>query len=260
MNNLLKFKNWLIVNGCSSPIYANTIKNILEQIPELNEDNIIEFLVKKKQEGLAEDTLNTYLKSIKAYSRFLHKEINIPPYFKTIEKLPEFITLETLETEIIPYVNDLFPRKKLKIKLLLYFMLYSGLRRGEIIQLRRENFNFSETELKVYMPKVKKERLIPLHKKTINLLQEYFNSEPEKANAFNIKLGGINYIFSKIQTMLNLKTTPHTLRHSFAMYAQRNGCTTREIQSLLGHSNIGSTAKYERADIKLLKEKFKKLK
>jgi len=256
-NNLFQFKGWLLVNGCSTTNYVSKIEELLNSIPSLTEKNINNFIIKKKEDKLSEETLNTYIKSIRAYLKFLKKDIRTPKYFKPIKKIPQFITLEFLEKNIIPLIEDLFPKKELKIETLLYFMFYTGLRKSEIENLKRENFNFEEKEVKVYIPKTKEERLIPLNDRMIKFLHFYFDEEDEKNNAFNLGKGEINYIFKILKpNVKKVNLHPHIFRHSYAMHLQRNGFTTREIQSLLGHKNILTTIRYENADINLMKEKF----
>ena len=162
------------------------------------------------------------------------------------------------EKEIISTIEKLFPNDKLRKKTILNFMIYTGLRKSEMYLLQRKYFNLTESEIKVYIPKTKEERMIPLNNKMIEMIREYFNSEPEKNNAFNLNVGEIDYIFKLLKPNFpEIRLRPHLLRHSFAMHFQRNGFSTREIQALLGHKNIQSTLRYERADISLMKDKVK---
>lgn len=262
-NNLEQFGNWLLLNKCHSgvKIYVPKIKELLNSISKkLNEDNIAKFILKKRQEKLSAESLNIYLKAMRAYLKFCKREIiNTPRYFKAIRKLPDFITLEFFEKEIIPVIEQLFPDNKTRVKTTLYFMMYTGLRKSEMYLLGRKNFNLNEGEVKVFIPKTMEERLIPLNNKIIEMLKEYFKSESENRNAFNLGAGGLDYLFKLLKPNFpDINLRPHILRHSFAMNFQRNGFSTREIQALLGHKNINSTLRYERADISLMKDKVRR--
>jgi site-specific recombinase XerD len=259
MNNLDKFKRWLILNGYSSFTYLPLIKKVINTIPEFSEESISNFIF-NQQNKLSPETVNLYIKAMRAYLKFMKKEINTPKYFKVPKKLPDFITIEFFEQEIIPAVEDLFPKDKLRKKTILYFMFYAGLRKSEMYLLQRKFFNLAESEVKIYVPKTQEERLIPLNYRMVEMLREYFNSEPEKNNAFNLRVGEIDYIFKLLKPNFpKIRLRPHLLRHSTAMNLQRNGFTTREIQVLLGHKNIQTALRYEGADISLMKEKIKEM-
>jgi integrase len=42
--------------------------------------------------------------------------------------------------------------------------------------------------------------------------------------------------------------TPHHLRHAWATYAHANGAPLRDLQEILGHKSIETTARYVRPD------------
>lgn len=54
---------------------------------------------------------------------------------------------------------------------------------------------------------------------------------------------------------IDKRVAPHTLRHIYATRLLREGLTIREVQELLGHSDVSTTQVYTHVDLQALKEK-----
>lgn len=263
MKDFNDYKNYLILNNCPSgiTIYIPILKEYFSKFSEFTEININQFLVDKKNKNLSEEYINVHIKAIKSYCKFIQLNIRLPKALKTVQKLPFYITLDFLEKTIIPDLPFLFPNLNInKVEILLYFLFFSGLRKSEIFTLKKENFNFKESECKVIIKKTKEERLIPLTNRIMKMLISYSYDNPSENNIFGVTNSQLTYICKKIADNYKIEFHPHSLRHSYAMHMKKLKFDLLDIQLLLGQKNINSTMRYAKADIKIIKEKFKRIK
>ena len=247
-NNWLKVRDWTKFDGS----YHSVI-----EYPNLSKETIENFILDIKRTRTI-STTNGYRKAIKAYLEFLNKDIIIPKQFKDIQKLPDSISPEFFEQEIIPILECL-SQNPLKDKTILYFLFYTGVRQSEMLTINRKDINLTTRTVKIYEEKKDKEKLTYFPKKITKLIELYFSVEPEEENAFNLKKHTINAIFRKLKPHFkDIKLRPHLFRHSIATYHLKQGRDITFLQKFLGHTNIQSTQRYLDVNDKFMKEQYDK--
>ena len=152
-------------------------------------------------------------------------------------------------------------------------VLYStGVRRAELLGLNLPDLRLSESMLYV-MGKGSKERVVPLGKAATEALQRYLKeSRPvlvrgnHQALFVSASHGGrlsVDEIMPLIknyakQARIKKKVGLHLFRHTCATHLLRGGADLRCIQTLLGHSELSTTAIYTRVDLTDLKKTLKR--
>jgi integrase/recombinase XerD len=132
----------------------------------------------------------------------------------------------------------------------------SGMRVSELVALDIEDVDFESNQ--VACPgKAGRRRQVPLRSQAIDAIEDYLkNGRPALADPDETALF-VNHRGSRLTRQgfwLILKAyaqeaqienlTPHTLRHSFATHALRDGAELRDVQQLLGHVSISTTQVY----------------
>lgn len=164
-------------------------------------------------------------------------------------------------------------------------VLYScGLRVGELVSLDWDDVDDNLEVLRV-QGKGDKERVVPIGRRALDILTRYRAQipvllTPKKRGSlrqetprtpscpavFLNRRGGrlstrsvARIVAESAQAAgISLKTSPHSLRHSFATHLLEAGADLRAIQELLGHSSLSTTQKYTHVNLDRLMEVYDK--
>ncbi|MFN0278668.1 MAG: tyrosine-type recombinase/integrase [Pyrinomonadaceae bacterium] len=142
------------------------------------------------------------------------------------------------------------------VKQIVQFALHTGMRRGEVFDLKWFDLDFNRDLIQVRVSKSNKKRLVPMNE-TVRLLlgslekkSEYVFPSPKTNN----RLNQIKTSFRKAVDKANLKDFRfHDLRHTAASRMAEAGASPFTLMKILGHSDIRMTARYTHATDAALK-------
>lgn len=208
-----------------------------------------DFILYKRKSGITASTCNFYNSSL----AFLYKYVlqipwdqDIVPRMRIDTRLPEALSLEEVEKLIDTATH-------IRNKAIIALLYSSGIRVGELVNLRAEDIYMSR--MQVYIPNSKnhRDRFTILSQRALDLLIEYWKSYPVRREYFfvstyephkKLNVSGIERMLKAVGNDAGIKVHPHTLRHSFASHLIEQGVPINYVQSMLGHRCLESTQVY----------------
>ena len=190
------------------------------------------------------------------YTNVLKKPWEDIPLIKPpkTSRIPDIVTIQQ--------ANQIFDATKVIDYKVFYFTIYSmGLRLGEGLRLKVGDIDSDRMRVHIRNAKGNKDRFVPLPHKTLQILRQFWpnHQHPEfifpgrKGAAKNRHLadvpldrGGIQVTIKKVVEEIGLKKniSCHSLRHSFATHLLEAGVDLIELQQILGHVSLLTTARY----------------
>ncbi|QDV24581.1 tyrosine recombinase XerC [Aureliella helgolandensis] len=186
-------------------------------------------------------------------------------------KLPHFLTGEEIG-QLFDAPPKLTPQG-LRDRAIFETMYSAGLRVSEVVGLNDGDIDI-EDEIARVRGKGRRERLSPMGRYALQALDAYKRvrvvssasdlgrQTPVFVNRFGNRLTtrSVGRMLEKyiLQTGLDTRTSPHTLRHSFATHLLDRGADIRSVQELLGHKSLVTTQIYTHLSTANLREVYLK--
>ncbi len=248
--------------------YSFWLKRFLEFSGDISSEDISPFLVLNfrkylSQKELKIQTINCHIVALRALFKFLIKN-DIPvisPEKLELAKTPwrniNFLSEEEIK-ELLEAPQKIKQKKikRLRDETILNILYWSWLRVSELIELKKKDLKIEKKQFWVE-GKWRKIRSVFITNKAKQILKEYLDCRTDQNEQLIINLSNNKY-WSKLTRVavenivkdyakiagIEKKTTPHTLRHSFATSLLMKWADIRSVQTLLWHSSITTTQIY----------------
>ena len=286
--NLQAYQDYLVKEKNYSPLtvqaYLADILSFQEDITthqeqlsleEVSYSQIRSWIVVLVENNISNTSINRKVSALKSFYKFLLKikEITINPLLKhkslkTAKKVQ--IPFSEKELQDVFEFNEYEPNfEGIRNQLIIELFYTTGIRRAEMITLKKQHVDFSQKNIKV-IGKRNKERIIPLLDCTLQLINRYKEQRNhlelisdsdvlilskngnKVSESFVYRL--INEYFSTVSK--KTKKSPHVLRHSFATHLLNNGADLNSVKELLGHASLSSTQIYTHSSLSELKKVY----
>lgn len=277
-HNITYFINYLTLNNIKDIDTAN-ICDLLKQYNN--------YLINTKKAKAS--TRRTYLQELFYFLDYIDIKIEdlnkkkLLPKNTSKDKKIKYLTMEEIK-EIEQNIDNIRDKA-------VFQMLYrTGLRVSELANLTKQDLDLNSTDKAIAVAVTKgkggKDRTVYIDQDTLKLLNKMIykrtrKNKPDTTDYLftartNNKLSdtSIQQLIKKyaiatdeknlendIKTDYTERLTPHTLRHSFAIYLINEvGKPLNEVQKLLGHTNLSTTSIYLDIDSKHIKKSYEDIK
>jgi integrase/recombinase XerD len=240
------------------------LANRLNRLDKARQEDLLDYLSIRVQQGYAAKSNARLLSSLRAYYGLKVRTGEIladPTRLLEMPRVPRSVPKALSESHIEAILRcetDEDP-EHVVMRAMLELMYASGLRVSELVELPSTAVNLRQGLLRV-MGKGAKERLVPMGEEAQYWLERYItcvrgnwlgkkwetavfirkNGDPWTRQAFWLALKK-----RAVQAGVDpKKVSPHVLRHSFATHLLNHGADLRVLQMLLGHSSLSTTQIY----------------
>lgn len=255
-NDLRKFTAWLLP----------------KPLNQAQRTDVSQFISAALTEGLSGRSAARRLASLRHFYRFLVDEeeisseptrnLPVPKTWKTVPKALSLTDLEKMVTSLGTSWIDI------RDKAILLTFFASGLRASELAALKVQNLDLEAGAAKVWDGKGGKDGLVPLSQLAVAALKAYLEiARPQLERGENSPFLFLGKRWGKPLTRQQVyyrvrdiakaavgkKISPHFLRHGFATVLVEGGADIRDVQVLMRHSDVDTTAIYVHTDLKYLR-------
>ena len=239
----------------------------VKELNDIHRSFLQDYIDERLKAGYAISSINGELRNFHSLMVFLQSQGYTVPQvllrmhtLKQPDPLPKFLTNEQVRTlrdeierRVIAARGFHQQRDALLTRAAFYLLWQSGLRVGEVEELRQEDLDLNGRRLSVRQSKNLKDRTVYMTDATVRALREYlavrgpgptdhvflYRNQPVSKDLIRerIKAAG---------KQVGVHAYPHRLRHTAATQLLNAGCRITSIQRFLGHKLLTTTMIYAR--------------
>ena len=232
---------------------------------DIDTNMMIQMQLYFKRQSLSNNTINKFTEIVKMVYQFnaVNDFIDGNP-IRDLKKLKK----NTVETIIIPkeiknqifnWLNKLSNDNVFNIrdKLIIYFLNETGMRLNELLNIKSKNIFLETNTIHLDYTKTGVPRDVYFTNETKKYIELYIQKVEQKEFFFQnlvshtpMQKVSVNKLLARIQRELGIEQSisAHKWRHSLATELMNNRIPLKEIQKVLGHTELNTTQKYLHSD------------
>jgi len=242
------------------------------------------YIVDSLQSGISGRTVARRLSCLRHFFRFLIDEEEIKtnparnlPVPKCWRTVPHSLSLADLDKMVAHpgtsagwrWSRAPNPWLEIRNRAMLLTFFASGLRESELAALRLEDLDLDGGAAKVWDGKGGKDGVVLLSPPAVAALKLYFATPPPFVvrSTSHVFVGCTgrgpltreqiyNCVRAIAEAALGRRVSPHQLRHGFATALVEGGADIRDVQVLMRHSSVDTTAIYIHTDLSQLRKTY----
>lgn len=262
--------------------YRSDLRNFMEvlstrewsgTVEEIDAPAVRAWIVAMKARNLTNRSIARRIHALRSFWRFLldtdqvtHdplRKISVPKYSRPV---PQYLRADELRQLLDAAQKNRLQSLGRRNYALMAVCIFGGLRRSELINLKLGDVNLKDRVLRVF-GKGSKWRMVPLAEEVVKALRDWLESRPVTPKhdyLFTTFRGNrihptrMQRIWENVLGKSGVRqegVSLHTLRHSAATLLLQSGtCDIVQIQRLLGHSRLDTTAIYLHVEQRDLQE------
>lgn len=230
----------------------------LDFITDITSETIDNYILNKRaMQSCNQITINSYLRSTRAFLYWCMEQRYLPPFSIPIPKTDKKIKATYTDTELKVLLKKPNIKKvsftQYKIWVLSNYLLATGNRISSALNLKICNFDFDDETILIEKTKNRRQQIIPMSRVLKDIIGEYLtyrNGNPDEY-VFCNNYGGvadqrtIQQEIADYNKVLGIyKTSAHLYRHTFAKKWILNGGDIFRLQKILGHSDLTVVKEY----------------
>ncbi len=258
-----QFKNFLKEqkhSGSTIVAYGKDIEQLISflegikksRIHEVTKEDIEAFLAKMQKEGYTPKSISRKINSTRTFYRFLkiNEYITDDPSLLVDHPRTQLAPPRILTPTEYRALRDA-ARNDLRMFAIIELLLQTGIRIGELADLRLSDVDKETIRIKAY--EKHGERSVPINKRAKDALDEYLKIRPKASDShIFITKSGKPFLVRNIRTSMeryfrlaeikNAKV--NDLRHTFVAHHLKEGASLVLISKILGHKRVSTTQRY----------------
>ncbi len=231
----------------------------IQRMDQLSPTTLRGYLLQLEKDGHNSGGIHSFYRSVRAFLRWYEAECEPEGWRNPIKKVkgpkvPEEV-IEPVELSTVEALVEVCDKSfcGLRDKALVYFLLDTGARAGEVCALNLADIDPISGSVLIRMGKGRKPRTVFCGRVTRRAVRAYVKARPNEADAAlwvtdegeRITYSGLRAIVRRLSERAKVETPSlHDFRRGFALQCLRNGMDVYSLQKLMGHVDLQVLRRY----------------